>query len=540
MATVEELIVKFTGDASGMDKAASKAKLDLKSVEKEVLTLNRVLERAKASGAKDDVLDYNMKALEAKVGQYLKIRDKVRREDEAGKEKGRFGQVVLAAQSRVLNDAIAGGENLAQRAIEDWTGMTKAAREYERAVYEAKITQSDMMHAISQQSRTVERDVARMKTPFGEPDELARMKRHNEALVDFEKKANDARTALAFAEKEMERNEARNPEGYKILNRGQVRQIPFVGKVEQQEFEIDQQAIDDARAKVEKFRELARNEREKLADLTHGGGPLGRMEDRLKLRNTDLVDQSRTVGMTAEQVELMKERERLQLIINAGGAKDAEALQRVNDLLWQQEAIAKEVAEKREAQRKREEKARDRETIQNRLRDDEAALGFEGAEAEVLKRHARGFDEGNREILEMADKLSGADLNKKFMDPYKKAGKEIDRLNRLHRQGNIDAQTYAKALEEVARQTDNVGRASERAGVEVGSAESMARIDEYVRIQQQPQALANQIDRAMSQPPTGSGDSEMSKQTAILEGIRRNTAKGANGVPMVPANLGGG
>lgn len=467
MATVEELIVKFTGDASGMDKAASKAKLDLKSVEKEVLTLNRVLERAKASGAKDDVLDYNMKALEGKIGQYLKVRDKVRREDEraekqARKEQGAPGGLNTGGLVKggiaimAIQQAVSFASPAIHKLVEDFVGLTKANRDFTRAMEESDRIQHKTLRNIGDRQRAFGRTVSMQINPdTGEQDIEAQIGTRKKEKAQFEKDMEDAKKSLKALQKEADDLD------------GAMRKLPFIGEGEQKAFEAAKKNAEQAQQKLNALEEAAHDAGEAIKDLEK----LGPLQER-----RDRETRIKAFGMIENQ----------QRQIAGVGRNPAEAF----------------------------------------------ILGEMATGRNVPQGHAK-------RLLEQQDQLEGAQLNERFMDPYKKAGKEIDRLNRLHRQGNIDAQTYAKALEEVARQTDNMGRASERAGVEVGSAESMARIDEYVRIQQQPQALANQIDRAMSQPPTGQEDPTSKRMVEILEGIRKNTNPKGQMV-MAPANLGGG
>jgi chromosome segregation ATPase len=76
MATVEEIVVRFTGDATSLEQASTRARMKTRDLEQEILSLNRVMERNKSTTSAQEL---NLAKLEKTTAKYLDTLEKIHR-----------------------------------------------------------------------------------------------------------------------------------------------------------------------------------------------------------------------------------------------------------------------------------------------------------------------------------------------------------------------------------------------------------------------------------------------------------------------------
>lgn len=534
--TVEEILVKFTGDASSLTTATDKAKAKTKSLEEEVTKLGRMLDNPKmkiGSTGHQMTLD----AMEKAARKYSAALEKIAKQE--GKITGAGGGTGLygggyggGGGGRLgIKGAFQAGAGVAtitaayqyaaivlkpviEKGFKDAFGLTETFRKNEEEIVRSATLDRDRVRGSNNRELADGRAIGQMVDPDT-----------GEAQIDVQAKA--WRGKADRTQRELE-----NANRLVELARADVRkkdtfgrQLPAVGVGQQMEYEDAQREEASRLADVERLKERRDAEMNKAADLEAGGTALQRMEKRLRIETEKNNRQSNQVGM------------------KPGQAKRTELMQQLEDIQNQPGAILLSEIDKMVAKIEEEVKALDKLNQKKEefaakelVRVHRATRGFEGFEADVLARNSDGKQIGNKERLEIGYEKEADAINKKFLPATVKAQLEIERLNMLREKGLLNSEAYDKAILEQARAMDGgTGRAASRAATIAGSAESYARQDEYQRTMDQPKADSAAVDRAMKEARDNPVVKAIREQSSILRQIEKGVGK--EGVVLKPANV---
>lgn len=522
--TVEEILVKFTGDASSLAKATDTSRLKTKDLEEEVLQLNRVLEHVQKTGKKPIHVDKAFESAEKAARNY-----RLELERLSTKEGGKgFGGGIGGGGGGGTNGlsvrgafglgagiaAIRQGAILLTPAIEklakDMVGLTETFRNYHRELERGIEIERDRGRLMSAAESQRGREASLLRNPrTGAADVDAQKAFWEKEAEETKRKLDEVNNSIAVAEREVIRRDVTG------------RHIPGIGIGKQMEFEQAETNLKELRALKEHLKDQEQRQTGHAKDLGKEGTPLERLERQLKIEQESQRIRLESVGKTAEEVELIRQKEALHTAIRKGGVQEIEQLKKVEELLESMQDFDRKMESKRMKERLRQEGFK------------MAGRGFSGVEAEVLARNAEGKHEGNAEMLANAYTLEADALNQKYLPAAQKAQIEIDRLNMLKERGVLTSHAYEMAMRDVAKiMGDGDRRASPRQATLAGSAEHYGRMDEYARTMGQPAADKANLERAMKEDnPTvkaiKEGNAELKKIVNSL-GKDKITFKPAN------------
>lgn len=522
MATIEEVVVRFTGDASSLEQASTRARMKTRDLEQEILQLNRIMERNKSTTSAQEL---NLAKLEKTTAKYLDTLEKIRRQEArmggAGRAASAGGGGLSIGGSFAAGAGIAGStalfqmmEPLLTNAVKKWTGLTDALRDYDDEVKRSAVLQSDQARAMSNRSAMESREAGQLLNPVtgqADPDRQAKFWRERQERTT--RQIADANNSLAVLRRELIQRDTLG------------RHLPGVGTGQQMEFETAQRNVDEKLAEIERLKGQRDSEMNRAADLEAGGTAI---ERRIKEANRNILNANRQgamAGLSRSDLDTAKIEQILADTVESTG--DAAVL--LGDIDKFRAKLTEEFKAIREAEDRAEVRG-----LQNQIRATRAATGFRGAEAEVLRRRALGQEVGNAERLELADMESAEALKQRLMTPFERGQQQLADLEKIR--GRLDPETYSRAVAEIDKGMTGQRPAASRAATGYGSAEHTARILQYQRVLDQPQALANNIERVnRDKPPEGKAQDEAN---TYLRQIRDSLKKPT--VELRPANFGGG
>lgn len=522
MATVEEIVVRFTGDATSLEQASSRARMKTRDLEQEILQLNRIMERNKSTTSAQEL---NLAKLEKTTAKYLDTLEKIRRQEArmggAGRAASAGGGGLFIGGSLAAGAGIAGStalfqmmEPLLTNAVKKWTGLTDALRDYDDEVKRSAVLQSDQARAMSNRSAMESREAGQILNPVTgqtDPDRQAKFWRERQERTT--RQIADANNSLAVLRREMIQRDTLG------------RHLPGVGTGQQMEFETARRNVDEKLAEIERLKGQRDSEMNRAADLEAGGTAVDR---RIREANRTVLNAGRQgslAGLSQDRLDTAKIEQIIEDTIESTGDA-AMALETIDKL---RAKLTEEFKAIREAEDKAEVRG-----LQNQIKAAQASLGFRGAEAEVLRRRALGQEVGNAERLELADMESAEALKQRLMTPFERGQQQLADLEKIR--GRLDPETYSRAVAEIDKGMTGQRPAASRAATGFGSAEHAARILQYQRVLDEPQAMANNIERVnREKPPEGKGQSEAN---TYLRQIRDKITK-TPAVELRPANLGG-
>lgn len=498
--TVEEILVKFTGDASSLAKATDTSRLKTKDLEEEVLQLNRVLEHVQKTGKKPIHIDKAFENAEKAARNYRLELERLNKSGSGGggSKGGGFGLSTSMGGVAGLSVAGAFGLGAALTAIraagqavtpaisalaQEYIGLKKILHDYNEEVKRSAVLEHDQARAMGMSEARADRAARHMIDPrTGEADTGRQLNFWQGRLGQTGQAITDTQHSLEIARRD-------------AYDRDTVgRHLPGVGAGQQMEYETAQQRVKELESKLETLKSRRDAETNKVADLEAGGNSIQRLEKSLKIEQHRLEVQLQTTGLLKESDRFKIEgRAKLDLAMdNAGRPVGDEEMKEVNDLLEKQYQLLVQIEKKKE------------ETgMKERLRQEGfkmAARGFRGVEAEVLARNAEGKHDGNAEMLANAYTLEADALNQKYLPAAQKAQIEIARLNMLKERGVLTSHAYEMAIRDVSRTLgDGDRRAAPRQATLAGSAEHYGRMDEYARTMGQPAADKANLERAMKE-----------------------------------------
>lgn len=504
--TVEDILVRFSGDASGLVNASEKAKVKTFSLGEQLLKLDKQMAKVFASAtpdmAKAEELFRKMENSAKKLAMRLEeIRNQ---EGKAGGGTKAFGMFTLAGAasavtSRIINAiepmvkevALNIGSALEQGITGSGTSLSSARRTQEREDDRGGYLESIRDRGIGDRGAAVDRAIRSpgMKNALtGERNSDRELETRKKQQTDIQKQMAESQKTIRNFEKEMEDNDS------------------ILSKEKEKRFADAKKGLEEETKYYRKLEQAAHDAGEKIKDLESEGSMGSRMKDRLTIENHSLETQKKGIGLSGEQLTIVKERERLAWIIANAGKNEVKEAQDLNALLEERERILADIkadTEANDALEAAQKKARDESiAMSDRLLKEKyakAGRGFSGVEAEVLSRHAEGKEEGNAELLKNAYEKEADAINKKFLPATVKAQIEIERLNMLREKGLLNSEAYDKAILEQVKVMDPGGRAGSRAATVTGSAEHFSRMDEYQRTMDQPKADSAAVDRAMKE-----------------------------------------
>lgn len=517
MTTVEEIVVKFSGDATGLEKAGRSAQLAFDRASKDVARLNALLEKTKKN---TPTYDAQAKALQSAVAKMAAAQDKLDRirekstpktgADKGGGGVGIFGSFAAGAGIAAAQAAIEALGPALSKLGNDYLGLTKIVKDYAREQERSDQIQKQSLRLVADRGRAVDRTVNLQRDPLSGGADIERQ------IETRVKEQADLAKAMAQSEQAIKRLEAAEDKADTTLAT-----IPVIGRGAAMDHERAVKNLDQEREKYRQLEQSVHDAGEQIKDLRALGSPFERFQrDRLPQEKESLRAQRDSIGLSSEQANLEKIRTEARRAIN----------KTVTDEIQQQKELRK-VMEDVEKTTKQIEDAKHLRRL--------TGIGRRGEEGEVIARAKEGRYGGLQDMLRKFDEVSAAEIADKFQTPFEKAGHEINRLNQLFQDGYISGEIYARALADVAKRTDDVGRAASRASTLSGSAEHFARMDEYRRTMEQPAADAANVKRAMQGRDAVNTTGLQKEGNQILAAIR-DLIRGGKSVPAVkPANVEG-
>lgn len=524
--TIEEVLVKFTGDASSLANASDKAKAKTQGLREDVDRLARVFERAKANSSSYEI---HLKALTSAANKYSESLEKIARQE--AKRSGTGGRLSGGLASGASFGAGAGivgtltsaflqvfGEPIKdlsinafsqiESALSGRTSLRESQRIQEREDEQSSYLESLRGRRIGDRERQTQREMSQQLDPItGKGLYGARLDIQLNAQKDFEKQMRESKGNIARLEKEMNENDT------------------VWSRVKEQQFS---EAKKNRDAELKHYRDLekaAHAAGEAIKDMEAGGGPI---QQKLKEADRAILNAQRRAagaGLNRKQLDDLKIDQEVEDTLRDKG--DAATL------LQEEKELRDKLTQKYKAERETDEWI-EKTALKNAIKKAKASAGFSGVEADVLGRRAMGEENGNVERIELNDIQRADALKQGLMTPMERGQKQLDDLENIRYR--LDPETYYRAVARIQKGMQGPGPAASRAATGFGSAEHTARILQYQRVLDEPQAMANNIERVnREKPPEGKGQSEAN---TYLRQIRDKITK-TPAVELRPANLGG-
>lgn len=514
--TVEEILVKFTGDASSFVNASNKAKAKTKDTSDELLKLNRIMQVAKAGTAG---YEQTLAKLEKTSRKYVETLDKIKKQENKAGGGGflqsfAIGAGVAATQiiGQIIQKVILPP---AEKFAKQMLGLEEILRKNDEEILRSATLDHDRSRVFGNRGLGESRIAGQMINPeTGEvqTDRQAQFWREKQERSQRELEAANRRVELA-------RNDLRKKDTYGRL-------LPGVGTGQQMEYEDAQREEKSALAEVERLKGQRDSEMNRAADLEAGGDVFQRMGKQSKITIAKASEESSLLGIRRAEADAIRIENRIKRAQEDSG-KGAFLLEDEGKLRSQLQAEYKALEDL--------DKKKEQTSINDRLRDQRAARGFSGYEAEVLKRRAQGNFVGASELMQLGDEDAAANLKDRLMTPFERGMKEKERIDRIRDQ--LDPETYQRAMAEIDKGMRGPGPAASRAATGYGSAEHSARMYAYGQVMTQPATQKANIDRLANEP--GKTADKQTEANNYLRSIR-DSIKGKKTVEVQPANLGGG
>lgn len=559
MATVEEIVVKFTGDASGMATATDRARHKVRELEERILKMGQLLERAKPGSR---AFEANSSALTGLVKKYGEASDKLQREVakieklEMRAQKAIYASLPNTAKleqakgGRGGSGAFGGGfagsligsvlnslttpmwemsQSLFSQAEKSFIptflpgqkGPNQSIAQAEREVgYEderSSFLSRMRARQISDQEESVGRESIGRDSKFQLQAQINLQK-------SLQKQIDDSKNSQKFFRKEIEDSDSAfhqlRPSMKMRFNEAQKGL-----KEEIKHYENLEAAVHGVSKKIKDMRVNMREQKwQETQQAREGLADRGRSmtERALLLANPN---------MDSDDIAMMRAREDVRKRIERDNPNDTAANR--------EKMIANEL-EQLEAQYRRLKEAKKDAFEMDFVRGQEQrirAFGKTAGEAFLLQQRALGKEvapDRAAQILGNENQMRAMDLQRQLENPFERGQREMQELEAIR--GNLDSETYYRAVARIQKGMQGPGPAASRAATGFGSAEHTARILQYQRVLDEPQAMANNIERVnREKPPEGKGQSEAN---TYLRQIRDKITK-TPAVELRPANLGG-
>lgn len=542
MATVEEIVVKFTGDASGMATATDRARHKVRELEERILRMGQILERAKPGSR---AFEANSNALTALVKKYGEASNKLDREvakieklEMRGKKAlyasipntsaapasgggvrsgaamgasfGIVNQVINALSPFFQEVGMSAASSLEQSLTGRGTSLTQATRmqefEDDRGDYLAGLRR----RRISDDERSAGRAGAGMSTT-----------RQIEIQRTLHKRLEDQMKASTETQKSYQKTIDANESIWSASKNAAFKEAQKNLKEEIKNYRDLESA---AHGVAEGLKDLQQRRWQETQQAREGIADRGRsMTERALLLSNPNMD--------SDDIAMMRAREDVRKRIERDNPNETAANR--------EKMIANEL-EQLEAQYRRLKEAKKDAFEMDFVRGQEQkirAFGKTAGEAFLLQQRALDKEvapDRAAKILGDENQLRAMELKRQLEDPFERGQRELQELEAIR--GNMDSETYYSAVARIQKGMQGPGPAASRAAAGFGSAEHTARILQYQRVLDQPQALANNIERVnRDKPPEGKAQDEAN---TYLRQIRDSLKKPT--VELRPANFGGG
>jgi hypothetical protein len=520
--TVEEILVKFTGDASSLTNATDKAKVKTFGLGEQLLKLDKQMNKVFASAnpdmAKAEELFRKMENAAKRLAMRL---DELKKQEsrsggagflKAGAAGGIAAQLVSSLMNKIAVPAMDIGANALSQiesAISGKTSYRESQRIVEREEDNSQYLDSLRSRRIGDQQRAAQREMNLQVDPItGKPAYAKRLDIQKNSLISFEKQMAESQGTIARLQKEMNDNDT------------------IWSRPKEQAYAEAEKAL---KFQVKYHRELekaAHDAGEAIKDVEAAGGPIA-----VRMRDADRAilnagRRKQAAGLTRKQLDDLRVEQEVEDTIRDQG--DA------GILLEEEDKLRKKLTEQYGKERETDEWV-EKAALQNTIKRAKASAGFSGVEAEIIGRHALGEENGNAERLELSDIQSAAAIKDKVMTPFERGMKEKERIDRIRDQ--LDPETYQRAMAEIDKGMRGPGPAASRSATGYGSAEHSARMYAYGQVMTQPATQKANIDRLANEP--GNTADKQTEANNYLRSIR-DSIKGKKTVEVQPANLGGG
>jgi len=541
--TVEEILVKFTGDATSLTSASDKAKNKTKDMRDEVEKLDRIMARAKVGTTGYEM---TLAKLEATARKYSTTLEKLNAQEKkigasvgspklgggyGGGGGGRLGIAGSFLAGAGVSAATALGANLhdsakslfsqAEKAIQNQlSGFSggdgiKSIEQSERIQKEEE-DRADFLagirnRQIGDRAHAVDREGAG-RSPTYQLQGQVKLQADLARQIEQSKKSQDAyRSAIESTNSAFHVVRPSMKMAYDEANRGLKEEVAHYKALESAAHAAGEK-IKDIQSQAWQAYQQARHQ---LAGI--GEGLSGRI---LGL----------DPNAAPEDIEMNRLREdarkRIQELPNETQANKDKLLANEMEALAGKFRLLK--------------MAREDAFNMDFLRGEEkklAQFGRKAGEAFILGQRAIGKEvpaDRAKQILDASYKLEGLELARANRNPFEKAADEMGRLNLLREQGAIDNDTYGRAMREISKTTREPAAAS-RSATGFGSAEHSARIDAYSRVMGQSGAQKDNIERARKEAADGPLAKAQAEGNGYLKQIVKNTTGAVN---VQVANLG--
>lgn len=543
--TVEEILVKFTGDASSFVNASEKSKLKTKDFSDEMLKLDRVLTKAKVGTAGYEM---SLAKLEKTTIKYSETLDKLKKQESrsGGGGSGLFGGGFGGGGGGRLG---IGGAFAAGAGVSAITGLGGSLHDTGRGLFsqfekemqvqlngfsgrdniksiaESQRNQAEeddrASYLASRRGRRIQDQERAVGRESSGRDHNSQLELQTSLQKDLQKQLDESKKSQEFYKKTVEATDS----AFHILRPTMKTTFDEASKSLKEEVAHMKQLESATHAATEKIKDMKAQQWQAVQQQKQRTQDLGKsfLSQTLLLNNPN---------MTGIDLQMMDERERVKKEIDANNPNEspankakllAAALEEL-EIKYRNLKIAEKDAFEMDFLKGQEQKVR--------------AFGKTAAEAFLLQQKAIGKEvdpERAAGILATENKLRGLEVTEQFQTPYEKAMKEKEKLDAIR--GELSPETYQRAMAEIDKGMRGPGPAASRSATGYGSAEHSARMYAYGQVMTQPATQKANIDRLANEP--GKTTDKQSEANNYLRSIR-DSIKGKKTVEVQPANLGGG